>query len=83
MLRLFDTAASMCRFRADMSTTASGAILYYVEHIELVILRADRSGGSPFGDIGEAIWCVLATPFPQRDSTNKMATVACADAKSN
>ena len=64
---------------------APGAILYYVEHIELVILRGDRSaeGGSPFGDIGEAIWCVLATPFPQRDSTNKMATVACADAKSN
>lgn len=45
-----------------MSTMASGAILYYVEHIELVILRGDRSGGSPFGDIGEAIWCVLATP---------------------
>jgi len=38
-----------------------GAILYYVEHIELVILRADRSGGSPFGDIGEAIWCMLVT----------------------
>jgi len=40
-----------------------------VEHIELVILRGDRSaeGGSPFGDIGEAIWCVLATPRTARE----------------
>ena len=51
---------------------------------------AHRAGDPPRRPLGRLSFrrhrrghLVLATPCPQRDSTNKIATVACADAKSN
>ena len=37
----------------------SGAIIYYLEHIELEVLAGGNAteGGSPYNDLGEAIWC--------------------------
>jgi len=40
-----------------------GAIIYYLEHIELEVLAGGNAteGGSPYNDLGEAIWCMIVT----------------------
>lgn len=43
-----------------------GAVIYYLERIELVVVPANDNrtapaGETPFNDLGEAIWCMIVT----------------------
>jgi len=43
-----------------------GAVIYYLERIELVVVPANdnrtaTAGETPFNDLGEAIWCIVVT----------------------
>ncbi|EOD22949.1 hypothetical protein EMIHUDRAFT_447739 [Emiliania huxleyi CCMP1516] len=55
LIGAFFFGAPLCAWRR--------AIIYYLEHIELEVLAGGNAteGGSPYNDLGEAIWCMIVT----------------------